>query len=201
MTGDSTQSLAAAIRGDMTADREEERWIDRARRGDAAAIDWLLARYRRRVVRLATHILRRPGEAEDVAQEAFVRAFRSLRAYRAEGRFYTWLYQIVVRVCLDRRRLARWERELPMEALSASEAEAQPALDAVESQLLVETLLDRLKPPMRAMLVLRELEGLEYEEIAEVLQIPVGRVRWRLHAARLQFQELWLMAAKEADHV
>lgn len=71
----------------------------------------------------------------------------------------------------------------------------------MESRLLVETLLDRLTPPMRAMLVLRELEGLEYEEIAEVLQIPIGRVRWRLHAARAQFQELWRQAAKETDHV
>src|SRR5258708_11078642 len=120
-------------------DRGEERQIARARRGDAAAIDWLLARYRSRVVRLATHILRRPGEAEDVAQEAFVRAFRSLHTYRAEGRFYTWLYQIVVRVCLDRRRLARWNSELPLDTLSASEAEAEPSLDSVESRLPVQT--------------------------------------------------------------
>lgn len=201
MIGDSAQSLPAEMCSDLTLDHEEERQVDRARHGDAAAIDWLLARYRPRVVRLATHVLRRPGEAEDVAQEAFVRAFRNLHTYRSEGRFYTWLYQIVVRVCLDRRRLARWERELPLDTLPDSRSEMDTELDAVESRLLVETLLDRLTPPMRAMLVLRELEGLEYEEIALVLQIPVGRVRWRLHTARHQFQELWLMAAKEADHV
>jgi RNA polymerase sigma-70 factor (ECF subfamily) len=185
----------------MALDREEEQQIDRAQRGEAAAIDWLLARYRGRVVRLATHILRRPSEAEDVAQEAFVRAFRNLRSFRAEGRFYTWLYQIVVRICLDRRRLARWNAEAPLDTLSSSDGMTDAALDAVESRVLVETLLDRLTPPMRAMLVLRELEGLEYEEIAQVLQIPIGRVRWRLHTARQQFQELWLLASKEADHV
>lgn len=201
MTGESAPSLAAEAGSDRMVDREEERQIDRARRGEAAAIDWLLARYRSRVVRLATHILRRPGEAEDVAQEAFVRAFRSLHTYRAEGRFYTWLYQIVVRVCMDRKRLARWGREVPMDTLSGSEAEAESAMEAVESRLLVETLLDRLTPPMRAMLVLRELEGLEYEEIAQVLQIPIGRVRWRLHTARAQFQELWWQVVKETDHV
>jgi RNA polymerase sigma-70 factor (ECF subfamily) len=201
MTAESVQSLSAEVGSEQIVDREEERQIDRARRGDAAAIDWLLARYRSRVVRLATHILRRSGEAEDVAQEAFVRAFRNLHTYRAEGRFYTWLYQIVVRVCLDRTRLARWSRELPLETLSASEGATDSALDAVESRLLVETLLDQLAPPMRAMLVLRELEGLEYEEIAQVLHIPVGRVRWRLHTARAQFQELWWQAAKETDHV
>src|SRR5713226_532998 len=92
-------------------DREEADWIVRARAGDESAISWLIARYRLRVVRLATHILRRPGEAEDVAQEAFVRAFRNLRSFRSQGRFYTWLYQIVVRLCLDRQRLARWDSE------------------------------------------------------------------------------------------
>ena len=108
MTGEIAPSLSADSGLDRTADREEERQIDRARCGQAEAIDWLLVRYRPRVVRLSAHILRRPGEAEDVAQEAFVRAFRNLHTYRGEGRFYTWLYQIVVRVCLDRRRLARW---------------------------------------------------------------------------------------------
>jgi RNA polymerase sigma-70 factor (ECF subfamily) len=201
MTSERIQPLSAAQCSDITADREEERWIERARRGDAVAIDWLLARYRARVVRLAAHILRRPGEAEDVAQEAFVRAFRNLRSFRGEGRFYTWLYQIVVRICLDRRRLARWDAEMPLDTLSACHAEADSGLAAIESQLLVETLLDQLTPPMRAMLVLRELEGLEYEEIARVLQIPVGRVRWRLHTARVQFQELWRQASKETEYV
>src|SRR5579863_211018 len=135
MASERTQPLVAAISGDMAADREEERWIERARRGDAAAIDWLLLRYRHRVVRLATHILRHSGEAEDVAQEAFVRAFRSLRTYRADGRFYTWLYQIVVRVCLDRRRLARWDREMPLDALLDSEAREDTALEAIESRM------------------------------------------------------------------
>src|SRR5437763_295375 len=85
------------------ADPEEARWIERARAGEEAAFRWLLARYRERVVRLAAHILRRPDEAEDAAQEAFIRAFRRLRSFRGDARFYTWLYQIVVRVCLDRR--------------------------------------------------------------------------------------------------
>jgi RNA polymerase sigma-70 factor (ECF subfamily) len=201
MTSEVTGLLQAALYSDIPEDREEARQVVRAQSGDEAAIDWLLARYRCRVVRLATHILRHPSEAEDVAQEAFVRAFRNLRAYRAEGRFYTWLYQIVVRVCLDRRRLARWEAEKPLDTLPEPREQTDAALNAVEIRMLVETLLDQLTPPMRAMLVLRELEGLEYEEIAQVLHIPVGRVRWRLHTARAQFQELWRQAHQEADHV
>ncbi len=177
---------------------EEERQIEYARRGDRAAIDWLLNRYRHRVVRLAGLILRRPSEAEDVAQVSFLKAFRSLDSYRSDGRFYTWLYQIVVRVCLDQQRLSRWDRELPLDHVTGSSAEAEAP--AVDSRIVVEALLDRLKPPMRAMLVLRELEGLEYEEIAAVLRIPVGRVRWRLHEARAQFRALWIETNREADH-
>jgi RNA polymerase sigma-70 factor (ECF subfamily) len=182
-------------------EREEAHWIERARTGDAAAMDWLITQYRQRVLRLAAHILRRSDEAEDVAQEAFIRAFRHLASFRGEGRFYTWLYPIVVRACLDRRRLAHWEAETPADTLSLGQAASPSPAHAMETRVQVETLLDRLTPPMRAMLVLRELEGLEYEEIARVLRIPVGRVRWRLNRARAQFRQLWQEMQQETDHV
>lgn len=201
MASERVETLQAALHSDRAQDHEEDCRIAQAQAGEAAAIDWLLARYRPRVLRLAAHILRRPSEAEDVAQEAFVRAFRNLRSFRGQCRFYTWLYQIVVRVCLDRQRSVRWNTEMPLEPLFDTQADSDPALADVEARLLVETLLDRLAPPMRAMLVLRELEGLEYEEIAQVLQIPIGRVRWRLHTARAQFQELWRQTVQETDHV
>ncbi|HZO90088.1 MAG TPA: RNA polymerase sigma factor [Chthonomonadaceae bacterium] len=201
MLSERVEPLQTVMQSDIPEDREEAGQIARAQSGDAAAIDWLLARYRNRVVRLATHILRRPGEAEDVAQEAFVRAFRNLRSFRGEGRFYSWLYQIVVRICLDRRQSSRWNAETPLEPVSETLESTDTALGDVETRLLVEALLDQLTPQNRAMLVLRELEGLEYEEIARVLGIPVGRVRWRLHAARAQFQEFWRNAQQEADHV
>jgi RNA polymerase sigma-70 factor (ECF subfamily) len=200
MVTERAEALHTLIDTDPAEDREEDRYVARAQAGDDAAIDWLLARYRRRVVRLAAHILRRSGDAEDAAQEAFVRAFRNLHTFRGSGRFYTWLYQIVVRVCLDMRRLARWDAEAPIEALGA-EAGSDAELNAIDSRILVEALLDRLSPPMRATLVLRELEGLDYEAIALVLKIPVGRVRWRLHAARAEFQKLVGEVNKETDGV
>jgi RNA polymerase sigma-70 factor (ECF subfamily) len=179
---------------------EEEQWILRARAGEEAAFAWLLARYRPRVVRLAAHVLRRPAEAEDVAQEAFIRAFRKIRAFRGEGRFYTWLYHIVLRVCLDRQRTARWHKEVSDPSQDRPAPVTSPT-EAVDMRLLVARLLDNLSPPMRAALVLRELEGLEYEEIAEALEIPVGTVRSRLNAARAQFRGLWRAVMQEADHV
>ena len=168
----------------------------RARAGDEAAYRWLLDRYRARVVRLAAHVLRRDGEAEDVAQEAFLKAFRRLPSFRGEGRFSAWLFGIAVRLCLDRRRSARWAREVPEDAI------APPSIspDSPDTRLLVSALLDRLSPPMRAALVLREMEGLDYDEIAATLGIPVGTVRSRLHAARAQFRALWTAAMEEDDH-
>lgn len=183
-----------------TIQHEEHAWIARAKMGDEAAFRWLLARYRERTVRLAARVLRRPQEAEDVAQEAFIRAFRNVRSFRGEGQFYTWLYPIVVRLCLDRQRLARWSAEVP-DTLLLGKEEAGTTGEDVESRLLVETLLARLSPPMRAALVLREMEGLEYEEIARALDIPVGTVRSRLNAARAQFRVLYIDAKREADHV
>ena len=130
-----------------------------------------------------------------------VRAFRNLHTFRGQGRFYTWLYQIVVRVCLDLRRLARWNAEVPIETLPEIARGPDAGLAAVDSRLLVEALLDRISPSMRATLVLRELEGLEYEEIARVMQIPVGRVKGRLHEARAQFEKLLREVMKETDNV
>ena len=178
-------------------EREEALWVARARNGDEAAYRWLLGRYRMRVVRLAAHVLRRDGDAEDVAQEAFLRAFRRLPDFRGQGRFSAWLFQITVRLCLDRRRSARWGREAPEDAAPPTSSLSQ----SPDTRLLIETLLDRLSPPMRAALVLREIEGLDYDEIAAMLQIPVGTVRSRLHTARAQFRQLWNAAEEEDSHV
>lgn len=183
-------------------DREEALWVARARTGDEAAVRWLLERYRGRAVRLAAHVLRRrPDEAEDVAQEAFVRAFRRLPRLRGEARFAAWLYRIVIRLCLDQQRSARWNREVSPGDAAAWMPSAPSASEGLDTRLLVEALLDRLTPPMRAALVLREMEGLEYGEIAQALGIPVGTVRSRLNAARAQFRELWTAALQESDHV
>ena len=199
MTGDLglnlTQRAMTALDGVDRETREEALWIARAKTGDEAAYRWLLDRYRARAVRLATHVLRRDSEAEDVAQEAFVKAFGRLSAFRGTGRFAPWLFQIVVRLCLDKKRLARWGAEVPDAFAPTSMIPAQDPT----TRLLVSALLDQLSPPMRAALVLREMEGLDYEEIAQTLNIPVGTVRSRLNAARAQFRALW-EAAQEDSH-
>jgi RNA polymerase sigma-70 factor (ECF subfamily) len=190
----SAEKFAAAIEAD-----EEREWLRRCREGDERAFRALLARYRGRALYLATQMLRDRAEAEDVVQEAFLRVFRGVRGFRGDARFHTWLYRIVVNLCLDRAR-----RGPPSPLLSLDEAldtSRFAASSACETRLRVEALLQRLSPEMRATLLLREMGGLSYEEIARELRIPVGTVRSRLNAAREQFRRLWLAEERESHDV
>lgn len=176
----------------------ERACLDRCAEGDERAIRWILNRYRDRVVRLATHVLHNPREAEDVAQEAFVKVFRQIGQFRGDSGFYAWLYRIVINLCLDRMRRKCMTAETPLEETICSFLAYTPD---VEKRLSVEQVLNSLTPPMRAALVLREVEGLEYSEIADVLEIPVGTVRSRLNTAREQFRRRWVALQEEANHV
>jgi RNA polymerase sigma-70 factor (ECF subfamily) len=178
--------------------REERAWLDRCAEGDERAIRWVLNRYRDRVVRLAAHVLHNSREAEDVAQEAFVKAFRQIGQFRGDSGFYAWLYRIVINLCLDRMRRKSMTSEMPLEENIAHFVAVSPD---VENRLSVAQVLDSLTPPMRAALVLREVEGLEYAEIADVLNIPVGTVRSRLNTAREQFRRRWTALEEEVNHV
>ena len=190
MAGSWEQNLEHCLSRD---EREEALWIGRARAGDEAAYRWLLGEYRTRVVRLAAHVLRGSGDAEDVAQDTFVRAFQQLPKFRGQGRFSGWLFSITLRLCLDRRRSSHADREVP-EGTASDAVSTDPPPD---TRLLIEALLDKLTPPMRAALVLREIEGFDYDEISAALGIPVGTVRSRLHTARAEFRDLWIAVQTE----
>ena len=197
---ESIMAPGTGVSGADSRDREEERvWLDRCALGDERAIRWVLNRYRERVVRLASHVLHNSREAEDVAQEAFVKAFRQIDQFRGESGFYAWLYRIVINLCLDRMRRKCVTSEIPLEERTLpTHSLSNPDM---EKRLAVEQVLDSLTPPMRAALVLREVEGLEYAEIAQVLSIPVGTVRSRLNTAREQFRRRWTAIQEEANHV
>ena len=196
---ESIMAPGATVDAEENRERKEERaWLDRCVEGDERAIRWVLNRYRDRVVRLAGHVLHNPREAEDVAQEAFVKAFRQIGQFRGDSGFYAWLYRIVINLCLDRMRRKCMTSEMPLEETVSHFVACSPD---VEKRLSVAQVLDSLTPPMRAALVLREVEGLEYAEIADVLHIPVGTVRSRLNTAREQFRRRWTALQEEANHV
>ena len=178
--------------------REERAWLDRCALGEEKAIRWVLDRYRERVVRLAAHVLHNSREAEDVAQEAFIKAFKQIGQFRGESGFYAWLYRIVVNICLDRMRRKSVTSELPFDETLPQTISVNPD---IEKRLAVQQVMNSLSVPMRAALTLREVEGLDYSEIAEVLNIPVGTVRSRLNSARDQFRKKWIAIQEETQNV
>ena len=172
---------------------DEARWVARAKSGDEAAFRWLLSRYRERAVRVASRVLLSPADGEDAAQEAFITAFRKVHQFGGGARFYTWFYRILINICLEQKRSPRWQSEAEFDNPHVS---APP--DATVTRMTIEKLLAELPSESRATIVLREMEGLDYEEIAQVLQIPTGTVRSRLNKARERFRQLWSEMESEA---
>lgn len=180
--------------------------VARAREGDHEAFRVLVERYQGRVFRLAQRVLRDPEQARDAVQEAFLKVYGSLRRFEGRSSFYTWLYRLVLNLCLDMRRRDRSDRhvewsearaddvlttgEIPTE-LPRDGGSASPEAAVGRSQLrtrMVAAIQD-LPDNARETLVLREVEGLSYAEIAQVLGIPKGTVMSRLHYARKRVQK------------
>lgn len=172
--------------------------IDECRRGRVEAFGELIQPYQDR---LHNTLYRMAGSAEDAAellQDALIRAFRGLDSYQGESAFYTWLYRIAVNVFFSNRRrrrlrMVRGENRADLDRLPASEdvARDRPSRGIEEKELrqTIEQALGAVPDPYRAVLVLKDIEGLKYEEIAEVLRVPVGTVRSRLHRARAEMRE------------
>jgi RNA polymerase sigma-70 factor (ECF subfamily) len=174
---------------------------ERARAGEAAAFEALVKRHQGAAFALAYQMVRRREDAQDIAQEAFIRVFRGLRDFKGQAAFRTWLHRIVVNLALDTlRRRGRQAgasyddaREPGEEA--REEAGAHPdedpgrALEAREVGDAIRMALEELPAPQRAALLLREIEGLSYQEIAETLGCALGTVMSRLHYARRRLQE------------
>lgn len=147
----------------------------------------LLRRYRLPLVNLAYQLLGDRDEAEDVAQETFVQAFLHLQRFRNKANLFTWLYRIAVNAC--RMRLRR-RRPLPLENEPSALDDAMDEHAWIRKHR-VDEVLRQLPEPLREVLILREIHELGYEEIAQVLGIPIGTVRSRLFAARQRFAQLW----------
>jgi RNA polymerase sigma-70 factor (ECF subfamily) len=168
--------------------------VERCQAGDLLAFEPLVEKYRQRVWRLAYNVLRDREEAWDVAQDAFIRAFQALPSFRGQSAFYTWLFRIVMNLAADRarQRAARgrafgtervaeeeWERAMADQGASPDRSAAQ-----TEDRERITSALNTLSEDHRTIIMLSDVEGLSYREIAEVLDIPIGTVMSRLHNAR-----------------
>ena len=178
---------------------DEASLLARLRASDGRAFEELVTTYQHRIFGVALRMLGNRAEAEDVAQETFLRAHRGLGEFRGEARLGTWLYAIASRLCLDRLAsgVRRHERsdDLALAQAPAEGTDAAGALERGELEAALREAVAALPEDRRIVVVLRDLEGLNYEEIAEVLGLPLNPVRSRLHRARQDLKaklEGWL---------
>jgi RNA polymerase sigma-70 factor (ECF subfamily) len=179
----------------MGDDPNDLQLVQRVQAGDRSAFDLLVRKYQYRIAALVRRYIRDEAEAEDVVQEAFVRAWRALPQFRGDAQFYTWLYRIAVNTAKNHlvslgRRPATDDID-DEELTTVREAErlqdvATPEHEALRNEMeaLVLAAVDGLAPELREALTLREVEGLSYDEIAERMQCPIGTVRSRIFRAR-----------------
>ncbi len=178
-------------------DREvDQQLVERAQRGDKRAFELLVVKYQRRLGRLISRFVRNAAEAEDLTQEAFIKAYRALPAFRGDSAFYTWLYRIGINTAKNHL-LAQGRKAPTSTAFDTEEAEefedasllhevATPENEMMSKQVVdvVNASLQQLPEDLRTALTLREIEGLSYEEIAAVMNCPIGTVRSRIFRAR-----------------
>lgn len=177
----------------MSSTPSDPELIARARRGDARAFRLLVERHQRRVVAIALGMVRNRQDALDVAQEAFLRVHCALGSFDGQSQFSTWLYRIVHNLCIDHLRRRRIEVEFDERDASLRPAPAvgdDPARAVADRELRARfvTALETLSPAHRAVLTLREVEGLSYQQIAEVVGCSIGTVMSRLFHARRNLQ-------------
>jgi RNA polymerase sigma-70 factor (ECF subfamily) len=181
----------------LASDRDiDQQLVERVQRGDKQAFGLLVDKYRRKLGRLLSRFIRDQAEVEDVVQEAFIKAYRALPNFRGESAFYTWLYRIGINtaknylVSMGRRPQTSNEIEVD-DAENFEDGDELRTVDTPETELMtqeiaktVQLAIDTLPEDLRTAIVLREIEGLSYEEIANMMDCPIGTVRSRIFRAR-----------------
>lgn len=186
--------------------QSDEELVKKAKSGDAQAFDELIERHYKRIYQLAFQLLGNREDAADATQEVFVKAFEQLRSFRGSSSFATWLYRIAVNTCRD---IIRRSRTIAFSQLSPEDEQTdfdptiltEPNPDDIlaerERAELVWMALNRLPEEARQILVLCDMQGFSYAEVAAILNLPEGTVKSRLHRARNAFKEVWKVLTRE----
>ena len=173
----------------------DEDLVLRVQQGDKSAFDLLVIKYQHKIIQLVNRYVKDPSEAQDVAQEAFIKAYRALGNFRGDSAFYTWLYRIAINTAKNYLvSRSRRSSDYEVDVQDAEAIENAPQLQGMETpervllnQEIVDTIktaIEKLPEEMRTAIMMREFDGMSYEEIAEAMDCPVGTVRSRLFRAR-----------------
>lgn len=191
----SGRRAGTAGRGDMAASTNDQRLVERVKRGDKRAFDLLVLKYQHKIVNLVMRYLRDPNEAMDVTQEAFLKAYRAIPRFRGDSAFYTWLYRIAINTAKNHlvamgRRPLEYDLDLqdPEQYAVSSKLRDEDSPEGIllreELRQTVERTIAELPEELRTAITLREIDGMTYEEIAQAMECPVGTVRSRIFRAR-----------------
>jgi len=176
-------------------DTTDQALVERVQQGDKHAFDLLVSRYQHRIIKLVSRFVRDRDDAMDVAQEAFIKAYRALANFRGESAFYTWLYRIAINTAKNYltaagRRPAESEltndegEQLPLDELIPDTETPETSLQVEQMKQIIFDTIERLPEDLRTAILLREMDGLSYEDIAAAMDCPVGTVRSRIFRAR-----------------
>jgi RNA polymerase sigma-70 factor (ECF subfamily) len=195
-----------SLRVPLSEDRNEAQFIARLVARDEGAFNELVLTYERRVYGLVFRMLGRRDEAEDLAQEVFVQVFKAIDQFRGESKLSTWIYRIAVNLCKNRtkynaRRHAGEQDDIdamaervPMTAARAATvgdvSRPDELVEGMQLEEIVKRSIQRLEPEFREALILADVEDMPYEEIAQIMNVPVGTVKSRIHRARAQLKAL-----------
>lgn len=190
----------------MTGFTDDQGLVDACRAGQSEAFGILVRRYQDRLYPTLLRLTGCAEDASDLLQTAFLRAFEKLGRFHGDSSFYTWIYRIAVNLALSDRRRRSLRRVAPARGGDVPEsaddqAASDPALplERAERDAQIQQALNALPPDYRAVVVLKDLDGLRYEQIADVLGVPVGTVRSRLHRARAELRDRLKFLLDEAD--
>ena len=175
--------------------------------GRTAAFGELVTRYQDRLYNTLLRLVDNPEDARDVAQESFLHAYQALHSFKGDSLFFTWLYRIAMNTAISMKRKQRNVLRFQPGADGAGQEPPDPsdaarpghAIEMAEQERRVHEALARLSGEHRAVLVLKDMEGMKYEEMAEVLQVPIGTIRSRLHRARLELRDLLVEQEDRAE--
>jgi len=184
---------------------DDNRLITECREGNAASFGELVSRYQDRLYNTVLRLVNNGEDARDVVQEAFLHAYQSLHSFKGDSLFFTWLYRIAINTAISMKRKqkpmlriqATGDEKNAIDPLDSSEmSRPDYAIQLAEEEQRIHEALSKLSAEHRAVLVMKDMDGIKYEEMAEALSVPVGTIRSRLHRARLELRDI-LMRQEE----